>query len=76
MLSFSERDPLSDADAGLNGRVPLVAPAAGDVLVSTYKGYTAERFAQGVSDATTNTVVIASVWTLVLDYFFTALWST
>ena len=45
-------------------------------LVSTYKGYTAERYAQGVSDATTNTVVIASVWTLVLDYFFTALWST
>lgn len=45
-------------------------------LVSTYKGYTAERNAQGVSDATTNTVVIASVWTLVLNYFFTALWST
>ncbi len=45
-------------------------------LISTYKGYTAERNAQGVSDATTNTVVIASVWTLVLDYFFTALWST
>ncbi len=45
-------------------------------LVSTYKGYTAERNAQGVSDATTNTVVIASVSTLVLNYFFTALWST
>lgn len=45
-------------------------------LVSTYKGYTAERNAQGVSDATTNTVVIGSVWTLVLNYFFTALWST
>lgn len=45
-------------------------------LVSTYKGYTADRNAQGVSDATTNTVVIGSVWTLVLNYFFTALWST
>jgi len=45
-------------------------------LISTYKGYTAERNAQGVSDATTNTVVIGSVWTLVLNYFFTALWST
>ena len=44
-------------------------------LISTYKGYTAERNSQGVSDATTNTVVIGSVWTLVLNYFFTAIWS-
>jgi phospholipid/cholesterol/gamma-HCH transport system permease protein len=45
-------------------------------LISTYHGYTADRNAQGVSDATTNTVVIGSVTTLVVNYFFTALWSS
>jgi len=45
-------------------------------LISTYHGYTASRNAQGVSDATTNTVVIGSVTTLVVNYFFTALWSS
>jgi len=45
-------------------------------LISTYHGYTANRNAQGVSDATTNTVVIGSVTTLVVNYFFTALWSS
>lgn len=43
-------------------------------LISTYRGYTAEPSAEGVSRATTSTVVVASVSTLIFDYFITALW--
>jgi phospholipid/cholesterol/gamma-HCH transport system permease protein len=43
-------------------------------LVATYRGYTAEPTAEGVSAATTSTVVVASVSILVFDYFITALW--
>ena len=43
-------------------------------LVATYRGYTAAPNSEGVSAATTATVVIASVSVLVFDYFITALW--
>ncbi|RMD85410.1 MAG: ABC transporter permease [Candidatus Dadabacteria bacterium] len=43
-------------------------------LIATYRGYTAEPTAEGVSAATTSTVVIASVAVLIFDYFITALW--
>lgn len=43
-------------------------------LISTYRGYTSEPNAAGVSRATTSTVVIASVAILFSDYFITALW--
>ena len=43
-------------------------------LIATYRGYTAEPHSAGVSAATTSTVVIASVSTLIFDYFITALW--
>jgi phospholipid/cholesterol/gamma-HCH transport system permease protein len=43
-------------------------------LIATYRGYTARPTAEGVSSATTSTVVIASVSILIADYFFTALW--
>jgi phospholipid/cholesterol/gamma-HCH transport system permease protein len=43
-------------------------------LVSTWRGFTCERSAAGVSAATTSTVVVASVATLIFDYFITALW--
>jgi len=43
-------------------------------LIATYRGYTSEPNAAGVSRATTSTVVMASVCILVADYFFTALW--
>jgi phospholipid/cholesterol/gamma-HCH transport system permease protein len=42
--------------------------------VATHRGYTSEPTSAGVSYATTQTVVIASVATLILDYFVTALW--
>jgi phospholipid/cholesterol/gamma-HCH transport system permease protein len=43
-------------------------------LISTHRGYTCRPNAAGVSAATTSTVVVASVATLVFDYFITALW--
>jgi phospholipid/cholesterol/gamma-HCH transport system permease protein len=43
-------------------------------LVATYRGYTATPTSAGVSAAATSTVVIASVATLISDYFITALW--
>jgi len=43
-------------------------------LVATYRGYTSEPNAAGVSRATTSTVVVASVCILITDYFITALW--
>ena len=43
-------------------------------LIATYRGSTAEPSAAGVSRATTGTVVVASVSTLVFNYLITALW--
>ncbi len=43
-------------------------------LISTYRGFTATPTSEGVSSATTSTVVFASVCVLISDYFITALW--
>ncbi len=43
-------------------------------MISTYRGYTSAPNAAGVSAATTGTVVVASVLTLIVDYIITALW--
>jgi phospholipid/cholesterol/gamma-HCH transport system permease protein len=43
-------------------------------LVATYRGFSATPTTAGVSAAATSTVVIASVATLIFDYFITALW--
>jgi phospholipid/cholesterol/gamma-HCH transport system permease protein len=43
-------------------------------LIATFRGYMAAPNAEGVSRATTSTVVQASVATLVVDYIITALW--
>jgi phospholipid/cholesterol/gamma-HCH transport system permease protein len=43
-------------------------------LIATYRGYTCAPTSEGVSAATTSTVVIASVTVLIFDYFVTALW--
>jgi phospholipid/cholesterol/gamma-HCH transport system permease protein len=43
-------------------------------LIATYRGYTSAPTSEGVSAATTSTVVIASVSVLIFDYFITALW--
>ncbi len=43
-------------------------------VIATYRGYTTTPTSEGVSAATTSTVVIASVSVLLLDYVITALW--
>ncbi len=43
-------------------------------LIATYRGYTSKPTSEGVSDATTSTVVMASVVVLLSDYVITALW--
>ena len=43
-------------------------------IIATYRGYTSEPTAAGVSAATTSTVVVGSVCVLIFDYVFTALW--
>lgn len=43
-------------------------------LIATYQGYTSEPHAEGVSRATTSTVVRASVAVIICDFFITALW--
>ncbi len=43
-------------------------------LIATFRGFTAIPTSAGVSAAATSTVVIASVSTLIFDYFITALW--
>jgi phospholipid/cholesterol/gamma-HCH transport system permease protein len=40
--------------------------------ISCYKGYYADRGAEGVSKATTESVVLTSVLILVWDYFLTS----
>jgi phospholipid/cholesterol/gamma-HCH transport system permease protein len=43
-------------------------------LISTYRGYTSAPNSEGVSNATTSTVVIGSVTIVLVDYVMTALW--
>ncbi len=43
-------------------------------VIATYRGYTSAPTSQGVSSATTTTVVEASVSILIFDYFITAMW--
>ena len=43
-------------------------------LIATFRGYTSKPTSEGVSDATTATVVSASVVVLLMDYVITALW--
>jgi phospholipid/cholesterol/gamma-HCH transport system permease protein len=45
-------------------------------LIATYRGYTSAPTAEGVSAATTSSVVISSVTVLLADYIITALWGT
>jgi len=42
-------------------------------LVAVYEGYTAQPTAEGVGRATTRTVVISAVLTLILDFMLTAI---
>jgi phospholipid/cholesterol/gamma-HCH transport system permease protein len=43
-------------------------------FIATYRGYTSEPTAAGVSAATTGTVVASSIAILLSDYVITSLW--
>ena len=43
-------------------------------IISTFRGYTSAPTSEGVSSATTSSVVIGSVTVLLCDYIITALW--
>jgi phospholipid/cholesterol/gamma-HCH transport system permease protein len=69
----------------LEGAVDFESDIAGSLLksvvfgglvaiIATYRGYTSEPTAAGVSAATTSTVVVASLSVLIFDYVITALW--
>ncbi len=67
MRSFVE---LSDVTEGLiKGLVFGIACS----LIAVFEGYNAEPTAEGVGRATTRTVVVSAVATLVLDYIVTAI---
>ncbi len=67
MRSFVE---LSDVNEGLiKGLVFGIACS----LIAVFEGYNAEPTAEGVGRATTRTVVVSAVATLVLDYIVTAI---
>jgi phospholipid/cholesterol/gamma-HCH transport system permease protein len=61
-------DPKDVMDGVVKGCVFGVACS----LVAVYEGYTAVPTAEGVGRATTRTVVISAVMTLILDYMITA----
>jgi len=61
---------LSDVNEGLIKGVTFGITCS---LIAVFEGYNAEPTAEGVGRATTRTVVISAVVTLVLDYILTAL---
>ena len=61
---------LSDVNEGLIKGVTFGIACS---LIAVFEGYNAEPTAEGVGRATTRTVVISAVVTLVLDYILTAL---
>lgn len=63
------------ADLG-NGFIKSVVFAVVVTFVALLQGYEAKPTAEGVSRATTRTVVMASLWVLALDFLLTALMFT
>jgi len=57
----------------LNGFIKSVVFGAVITLVSVYQGYFSPRSSEGVSSATTKTVVVSSLLILGLDYLLTSL---
>ena len=62
-----------DIDDFTNGLVKAAFFGLIIALVSCYKGFNTTRGAKGVGIATTESVVLSSVWVLVSDYFLTAI---
>jgi phospholipid/cholesterol/gamma-HCH transport system permease protein len=72
MSSLENAVEFGDDIAGMLLKALLFGAIVG--LVATYQGYNSRPTSEGVSSATTSTVVIASVAILIADYAFTALW--
>lgn len=70
----SMEDSITFADDVGGTIVKSVVFGALVAFIATYRGYIAEPTSAGVSAATTQTVVIASVAILIFDYVITALW--
>jgi len=70
----SMQDSITFADDVAGTLVKSVVFGALVAFIATYRGYIAEPTSAGVSAATTQTVVIASVAILLFDYVITALW--
>jgi phospholipid/cholesterol/gamma-HCH transport system permease protein len=70
----SLRANVSFSNDVLGSFVKSLAFGALVAVIATYRGYTSEPTSEGVSAATTSTVVTASVSILLLDYVITALW--
>jgi phospholipid/cholesterol/gamma-HCH transport system permease protein len=72
-LSTLEQSVEISADVG-GGVLKAVVFGVLVGFIATYRGFHATPTTAGVSAAATSTVVIASVATLIFDYFITALW--
>ena len=57
----------------LNGVIKSIVFAFVVTWIAVYKGYSCEPTSEGISRATTSTVVQASLWVLALDFVLTAL---
>jgi phospholipid/cholesterol/gamma-HCH transport system permease protein len=62
-----------EIDDVIEGLVKGVTFGIACSLIAVFEGYNAEPTAEGVGRATTRTVVVSAVVTLVLDYILTAL---
>ena len=60
-------------DDVLNGVIKSVVFGVAVTFIALYQGYEAKATPEGVSRATTRTVVIASLTVLALDFVLTAL---
>jgi len=69
---WSQMQAAVELDDVNEGIVKSLCFGVGCSLVAVYEGYTATPTAEGVGLATTRTVVVSSVLTLLLDYMLTA----
>jgi phospholipid/cholesterol/gamma-HCH transport system permease protein len=70
---WSEMRSAVDIEDVREGLIKGVVFGVACSLIAVFEGYNAEPTAEGVGRATTRTVVVSAVTTLVLDYIVTAI---
>lgn len=65
------QDGVAFGDDVWNGIIKTIVFAVVVTWIAVFQGYDCEPTAEGISAATTRTVVYASVWVLALDFFLT-----